>query len=284
MPRRVLTFRVLPVVVALVLSVGGLALAASRPAAAGSERLPDLDQATPTDLVITRVGPRARPDYRLGFQSAVANLGDGPLIIHGHRPGTDTGTMEADQLVERDGAPQEVITGAGRLRYVVSPDHRHWHVLGFDRYHLRRAGKRVPAVRDRKTGFCLGDRYPAGRRNLPGAPPNPVYTGRCGLDQPGLLGIEEGISVGYGDDYQANLEGQYLPLTGLRSGRYLLVHRVNPDRALRELDYTNNAASLLLALRWQRGEPLVRILNSCADTARCERRRAHMARGGWRAP
>ena len=114
--------------------------------------------------------------------------------------------------------------------------------------------------------------------------PNPVYTGRCGLDQPGLLGIQEGISVGYGDDYQANLEGQYLPLTGLRSGRYLLVHRVNPDRALRELDYTNNAASLLLALRWQRGEPLVRILNSCADTARCERRRAHMARGGWRAP
>ena len=78
-----------------------------------------------------------------------------------------------------------MITGAGRLRYVVSPDHRHWHVLGFDRYHLRRAGKRVPAVRDRKTGFCLGDRDLAGRRNLPGAPPNPVYTGRCGLDQPG---------------------------------------------------------------------------------------------------
>ena len=274
MPRRVLTLRVLPVVVALALSAAGLALATSQPVAAGSERLPDLDQVTPTDLVITRARDHGRQVFRLGFQSAVANLGDGPLIINGHRPGTDTRTMEADQLVERDGAPQEVIPGAGQLRYVISPDHRHWHLLGFDRYELRRAGRRTPAVGDRKTGFCLGDRYAATGRKLPGSPPDPVYTGRCGLEEPGLLGIQEGISVGYGDNYQANLEGQYLPLTGLAAGRYLLIHRVNSERTLRELDYTNNAASLLLELRWRRGEPMIRILKSCADTARCDRRPA----------
>jgi glucose/arabinose dehydrogenase len=276
---RVLAFRVLPVVVALALSGVALALAAGTPgAAAGSERLPDLVQAAPSGLTITRAGTRTRPVYRLGFESAVENLGDGPLIINGHRPGLETGTMDADQLVERDGAPQQVIPGAAQLRYVVSPDHRHWHLLGFDRYELRRAGRSAPAVRDRKTGFCLGDRYPATKRRLPAAPPSAVYTGRCGLGEPELLGIQEGISVGYGDNYQANLEGQYLPLTGLRSGRYVLAHHVNAQRGLRELDYKNNAASLLLDLRWRGGSPEVRVLKVCPGSGRCDRRPSSAAR------
>ena len=279
MVTRVLVFRVLPVTLALALTALALTIAARAPvAAAGSERLPDLVQAAPSALQITRAGPRARRVYRLGFESAVANLGDGPLIINGHRPGLETGTMDADQVIERDGAPQQVIPGAAQLRYVISPDHRHWHLLGFDRYELRRAGERVPAVRDRKTGFCLGDRYPAAKRRLPAAPASPVYTGRCGLGEPELLGIQEGISVGYGDNYQANLEGQYLQLTGLPSGRYVLVHRVNAERGLRELDYKNNAASLLLDLRWRRGAPEVRVVKVCPRSGRCDRRPSPAAR------
>ena len=272
---RVLVFRVLPVVVALALAAAALVVTGRVSAsAAGAERLPDLDQATPTDLVITRSGPRTRPPvYVLGFRSAVRNVGDGPLVIDGHRSRADAATMVADQLIERDGATQRVISGAGRLRYVVSPDHRHWHLLGFDRYELRQAGRRVAAVRDRKTGFCLGDRYRSSSA-LRAAPPNPRYTSRCGLQEPQLFGIREGISVGYGDDYKANLEGQYLPLTGLRSGRYVLVHRVNADRRLRELDYGNNGASLLLAVRWRHGQPMVRVLRTCPGTARCDRRPA----------
>ena len=53
-----------------------------------------------------------QPDYRLGFRSAVENVGDGPLIFDAHRPGLETGTMEADQLIEREGAPMEVVDGA----------------------------------------------------------------------------------------------------------------------------------------------------------------------------
>jgi glucose/arabinose dehydrogenase len=99
-----------------------------------------------------------------------------------------------------------------------------------------------------------------------------VYTSRCGLGEPQLIGVKEGISVGYGDDYKANLEGQYLRLTGLPSGRYVLVHEVNADRRLHELDYSNNAASLLLELRWRHGQPMVRILRQCPNTDRCDRR------------
>jgi glucose/arabinose dehydrogenase len=268
MLKTVLIRRVLPVLLAIAVCTTALVFAGRAiSAATGAERLPDLVQVTPTDLVITHVGA----SYRLGFTSAVSNLGDGPLIINGHRTGRDVGTMAADQVVERDGAPAEVVPGTGALRYVVSPDHRHWHLLGFDRYELRRAGQTAAVVRDQKTGFCLGDRYATLERPA-AATPTPAYRSQCGLGEPQLLGVHEGISVGYGDDYKANLEGQYLRLDGLPAGRYVLVHEANADHRLRELDYTNNAASLLLELRWQRRQPMVRILRECPGTARCDRR------------
>ena len=87
---RVLVFRVLPVAIALALSAAALITSGLASAVeAGPERLPDLDQAAPSGLVITRAGSRSRPVYRLGFRSAVSNVGDGPLIINGHRSGVD---------------------------------------------------------------------------------------------------------------------------------------------------------------------------------------------------
>jgi glucose/arabinose dehydrogenase len=274
MVTKVIALRVVPVVLALGVVAAALTAIGRAPSAlAGSERLPDLDQATPSDLVITSPRANGKRVFVLGFRSAVQNVGDGPLIFDAHRD-PSTATMTADQLIEREGAPKEVVPGVGKVRYVVSPDHRHWHLLGFDHYELRRAGRKRAEVRDRKTGFCLGDRYPYLNRRLPAAPPNPVYTSRCGLEEPGLLGIQEGISVGYGDDYTANLEGQYLPLTGLPAGRYVLVHTANANHRLHETDYTNNSASLLIELRWERRAPQVRVLRACPDTALCDARRS----------
>jgi hypothetical protein len=270
MPSRVLVWRVLPVVVALAVAATGLvAVDRATSATSARRRLPDLAQVTPTGLVVTQAAGGASAPYVLGFRSAVSNVGDGPLIIEGHRPGPAVGTMVADQVVERDGAPQLVVPGVGRMQYVVSPDHRHWHLLGFDRYELHHASGRTVAARDQKTGFCLGDRYVETAPLRSSSAPLPVYTSRCGLGEPQLLGVREGISVGYGDNYNANLEGQYLPLTGLRAGRYVLVHRVNADHRLRELDYGNNAASLLLDLRWRGAHPTVRVLKQCPGTDRC---------------
>ena len=205
---------------------------------------------------------KARGTYRLGFRSAVRNVGAGPLVVIGSRGDRSIDTMVADQGVTREGAPGALVRGVGRLRYVVSPDHRHWHLLGFQRYALTRPDGRV-VVRDRKTGFCLGDRYAVGEAT--GA----RYTSRCGLGQPALLGITQGISVGFGDAYAPNLEGQYLPLSGLRGGRYLLVHRVNADRGLQEERFDNNVASVLLRLRWRRGVPQIKLIARCPRSATC---------------
>ena len=178
--------------------------------------------------------------------------------------------MQADQVIRVDGPGASVVSDVGELHYVRSSDHQHWHLVGFDRYELRRAGEQGVLVQDRKSGFCLGDRYRATTQPLPAAPRQKVYRSRCGLGRPDLRSIREGISVGYGDDYDAFLEYQDLPLTGVPEGRYVLVHRVNVDGRLRELSIANNAASVLLELHWRAGKPAVEILARCPGTDRCD--------------
>jgi hypothetical protein len=243
--------------------------------AATDELLPDLDQETPSELEVRVDVTESVSSFRLGFRSAVRNVGVGPLIVAASRPDAGTSTMTVDQIVDRASRPPRVIPGAGVMQYAVSPSHSHWHYLQFDRYQLETYELRAPdgdhpLVADRKTGFCLGDRYQVTTPALPGAPTEPVFTGGCGLGQPELLQMLEGISVGYGDDYSGFLEGQDLPLDGLPDGRYLLVHHVNVGRSLHELSYSNNAASVLLDLRWEDGEPHLRALASCPDSDRCD--------------
>jgi hypothetical protein len=173
--------------------------------------------------------------------------------------------MAVRQVVVRSDGSRRSVRLRATLRYVRSPDHAHWHLLAFDRYQLRNAADGTLVRPDRKTGFCLGDRKVL-RPPPPGTPRVPAFRGRCGERQPALLTVREGISVGYVDDYKPALEGQELDVTDVPPGRYVLVHRVNADLALRETDTTNNAASALLEL----GPDSVRVLRRCPDTDRCD--------------
>jgi Lysyl oxidase len=257
------------IVAGVVTGVGHLDVPAGADAAAGA-RLPDLDQEVPSQLDVSVHGTGTHKSYRLGFGSGVRNVGDGPLIIDGHRA-SRSAPMVGDQLVEQDGGAAQRVSGVEHLRYVYAPDHNHWHLLKFDRYELRRAGGTRALVRDQKTGFCLGDRYRVTTKSVPRAAAAAVYTTRCGLTHPGLRHVREGISVGYGDFYAAHLEYQDLPIDGLADGRYVLVHRANADHRLRESNYSNNAASTLLDLRWRNGVPYMKVLANCPDSARCDR-------------
>ena len=232
--------------------------------------LPDLDQEVPTQLDVHRTAGDRDGGWSLGFASAVRNLGAGPMRLEGSRTTTSSAVMQVDQLLDGADGSRHRVPGVGELTYVVSPDHQHWHYVGFDRYELRRAGSDRALVRDRKSGFCLGDRYRVENRVVSGAAARPVYTEECGRGRPDLGRVVEGISVGYGDDYAANLEFQDLPLDGLPDGRYVLVHHVNEERSLQELSYANNASSLLLDLHWRGGTPTVATLAECPDSDRCE--------------
>jgi hypothetical protein len=230
------------------------------------EVLPDLDQVAPRAVSVVVGGERER----LVFASAVDNVGPGPLVIAGSREGTLDPDMSTRQLVRQAGGGTSEYPLSMPLRFVVSETHRHWHLLDFERYELHTTEGELVGD-DRKTGFCLGDRYNAqARERIPGEPLRAVWTHNCGKNQPERVRIEQGISPGYGDDYVPRLEGQYVDITELPAGRYVLVHRVNPERELRESSYANNAASVLLELRRPPGgPPEVAILESCPASERC---------------
>jgi hypothetical protein len=237
-------------------------------AAPPPEIWPDLVQLTPSDL-----GVRGRDGrFQLGFESAVENHGPGRLIVRGTRSARQP-EMTADQLIDRTDGSRARVRNIGRIRYTYSGGHDHWHYLLFDRYELRRASDHRLVRPDRKTGFCLGDRYDPGR-TLPGKPGRPVLTGACLKNQPRALNVLQGISVGYGDDYPPYLEGQSIDITGLPAGDYELVHRVNGDRRVRESTYSNNASSLHVRIDWPRGNdrrPEVDRLKICPQRERCVR-------------
>jgi hypothetical protein len=264
---------VLAVLLVAVACVSVSVALAARPESKASELLPDLDLAPPSGLIVQRDQTTGKTRFLLGFRSAADNVGAGPLIVRGNRAGVDQAEMQAEQIVVGDDGSETSVPGVGTLRYVVDPTHQHWHLLPFMRYELRRDRDFRLARPDAKSGFCLGDRYvtdPASR--LSGEPAFPVYNSNCGLGETGLLAIQEGISVGWGDNYEAWRDGQYLDLTGLPAGRYVLVHRVNSPRVLRESSYANNASSALLSVTWPAGrtaKPRVRVLAYCPDTARC---------------
>jgi len=149
---------------ALVVTVAGsLALPIAQAEGSSSqELLPDLAQATPGDLGAVKVVVNGKTRFHLGFSSATENIGRGPLTIHAFRPGLDQKRMQADQLIRRKDGGVSIVRNVGGAVYVVHPDHRHWHFIGFARYEIRKPGDNRSSVRsDRKTGFCLGDRYRA---------------------------------------------------------------------------------------------------------------------------
>lgn len=51
-----------------------------------------------------------------------------------------------------------------------------------------------------------------------------------------------------------------MDVTGVAPGRYRLIHAVNVDRTLRESDYTNNAAAVVVVLERRDGTVRARVV------------------------
>jgi sugar lactone lactonase YvrE len=236
------------------------------------ELLPDLEQRPPADLSIRTEQRGTRRHFLLGFDSATDNLGDGPTTLVANRPNRRTSTMAVSQRVQLGSGAVRTYPDAGVLRYDYSPTHSHWHVMDFQRYELRRLVDHALVVRDRKTGFCLADHWAHAPGYQPNEPRSPVFREYCERGDPDALSVLQGTSVGYTDKYPSHFHGQNLDLTGVPAGNYVLVNRANPGLLMRELRYENNASALRIRIAWPRGanrSPDVKILATCADSARC---------------
>ena len=234
-----------------------------RPSPRVQELLPDLDQQPPSDLDVRANHGR----YALWFTAATDNIGLGPLIVSGRRSPSEL-VMHARQWVRLSDGGTRAYPRVGLWRYNHSAHHSHWHLLYYQRYELRRADGSV-VVRDRKSGFCLGDRYGIAPGHIPHRVRRPVFTGFCNLHEPKSIGVEGGTSIGFSDRYHSRLEGQNVDITHVPAGEYVLVHRTNTRLLIKELRYTNNAASVRIRLSRPHGVPTVRVLRVCADSDRC---------------
>jgi hypothetical protein len=176
--------------------------------------------------------------------------------------------MPALQRVRLSDGGTRTYPRVGLWRYNHSSDHVHWHFLYYQRYELRKANGSV-VVRDRKSGFCLGDRYGIAPGRVLNRVARPVFTGFCNLYQPDALSVDGGTSVGFSDRYHSRLDGQNVDITHVPAGDYTLVHKTNTQLLIRELRYSNNAASVAIRLTRPNGRPAVRVLRVCPDSARC---------------
>jgi hypothetical protein len=227
--------------------------------------LPDLVQDAPRHVSAGRAHARdgsLADGFAVSFDSAVRNIGPGPLHLRGS---LRDGEMVVEQLLHS--GPQEVsavagrVPDVGRMRYVTSYGHRHWHVLRFERYALRSLDDPGVVVRDRKQGFCLS---------------NGFADGWCSRDHERARVVDMGLlpDPTYADVYKARVEGQEIAVDrgSAPSGRYDLVHTVNAAGRLREASTSNDSSSVEISLRWPRdpgGAPRVRVLRRCPGSASC---------------
>jgi Lysyl oxidase len=253
-------------VAAIVAALCGAATVWATQSATPAERsralLPDLSPQPPGRLTVRAVRRDGQRRFQLGYRSAADNLGAGPLVVDAARDPRRPSLLATTQVVTRSDGSELRRPLPARLRYVHSADHSHWHYLGFMRYELRPRGGGRRLKRDHKTGFCLGDRYRTPRaRPLIGRRGPAAFETDCGKGMPDLSSLREGISVGYGDDYDAHLEGQAIDISDLPPGRYVLVHTVNPDRSLAESTYRNNSSRAAIRIaRDARGRPTAKRL------------------------
>ena len=204
-------------------------------------------------------------------------MGAGPLVIRGVRTSIDQELMTAEQVIRLPGGATVAKPQVGTVRYIVDPTHQHWHLEPFMIYELRRE-KGFALVRpDEKTGFCLGDRYSFDADRVPVPVERPEFLTNCGLGDTGLLNVEEGISPGYGDDYHPWLDGQWIDITGLSAGRYVLVHRVEQGATPRRVELREQrvlgARSRSAGRPGSRDFPKLTVLRTCPNKARCTKPR-----------
>jgi hypothetical protein len=223
-------------------------------AAAAPPLLPDLVVHGPHDVSLD-VAPDGRRWLR--FEVDVVNEGPGPVEME-PVPGQDCdgdGDPENDrQLVQllygdgdgdgrfdrsHDTVEERLAAGCSHFH----AGHNHWHADAFASYRLTVPGGGRTVACNEKVTFCLHDVRLVGAG--PGVPPAEHYQD-CSSD------ASQGLSVGWSDDYYAQLDGQALDVTGVADGDYCLIAIANAAGLIAERDTRNNPAMVSVRLTGER--------------------------------
>jgi hypothetical protein len=223
--------------VAATMIVVGVALmpapGAAPAATAGGGAVPDLAMSPLGDFRIEWVNGRRL----LRFTAMMVNVGDGPFEVHGHRASTAE-AMQVDQVIRTTASSGSEVAQRipTRAEGKWSGDgHNHWHVQEMMRYDMWGPSG---THRGAKQGFCFLDSDPW-ILSLPGAPSGSYYRGSWCQFTPSALSNRMGISVGWGDEYEYYLAWQWVDITGLAPGTYVVRAKVDPYGYFTELNEAN---------------------------------------------
>ena len=195
----------------------------------------------------------------LRFDQVLGNIGAGALDIRFERPAgqvpADGQSIPVDQRIyQSNGKSYDIPAGNVHFHAI----HQHYHFDGFAQSTLWKADKRgnrvgrKPVATGNKVSFCIAT------TNI-----NPVYWGHQGFEADsypapdcldpystsrGLDLFKQGMSVGWTDEYNWFLPGQYVEVTGVQDGDYLLETTVDPTERLVEEDRSNNCGSVRVRL------------------------------------
>jgi len=117
-------------------------------------------------------------------------------------------------------------------RFTWSPCHGHYHFKSLITYEIYDMRGRLTR-RGAKQAYCLRDNY----RYLARAGENPKYD--CDF---------QGLQAGWEDVYDKGLDCQWIDITGLRPGAYVLKAYVNRSHRLRESNFGNNTFTLRISV------------------------------------
>jgi len=210
----------------------------------------------------------------LRFDQVFANTGEGRMEMRFVIP-HDQNSAEHNifqRVFHSDGGFDERFAG----QWEFHPAHQHYHFLGFglsklwrsdsyghhldsfairSRRHQLRGQQHQPPAGDpirtgRKVSFCMADTTIDSWLEKGDGPrtyiaPDCLFPAFSDADNDYLI---QGITQGWADTYDWYLPDQYIEVTGVPDGYYLLETTVDPDNSLLETDETNNCGSVLIRL------------------------------------
>ncbi len=190
----------------------------------------------------------------LRFDQVIANVGEGPLEVREAIPKdpSNTALNAFQRIYSTDGS--FVQRPAGDFEF--HEEHQHYHYKSFAVSALWASdstGKKLgttPVRSTRKVSFCIAD-IEMNRFGQPGIGPRTYFAPDCLFPQASDDNFDYlivGMTNGWTDVYDWFLPGQYVEVTGVSDGFYLLESCADPDSKLVETAENNNCIDTLIRL------------------------------------
>jgi hypothetical protein len=193
----------------------------------------------------------------LRFDQVIANVGKGPFELRYRMDSMATDQQLRQRIFASDGTFREATVDT----YEFHPTHAHFHYKNFGQAFLHRVnpdGTLELVRKGNKNGFCMIDventRFGLDDQGVPfrGEAPRAYYFPRCNApterDEHGTYMVN-GISVGWADVYNWYLADQYIEISGVPDGLYVIETMANPIRTVHETTFDDNAARATIRLQ-----------------------------------